>query len=202
MFLCFLLTWPSNCQPKRQSGQFEGGAVVGGQLVPVTYTYTVEQEPIFQSKRFLVRSARVLNVLSPNLLRVDIDGRQREITLIGLMDFSLGINGSLRDYVIHTMNRELSGAKGKLYFPRNAASEGLGSSHAYLMVKENLINHDLLQRGMGILPENQAFYGPLLLAFEQAMQNAAAQNLGIWGRQTTDFNLSEEELSRHGIVRE
>ncbi|MBW7874953.1 MAG: hypothetical protein H3C47_03065 [Candidatus Cloacimonetes bacterium] len=192
----------ANQPVKSTSGKFQAGTYIGGQLVPVTYSYTVEQEPIFQSNRFHIRKAKIIAVTAPNQIRAEVAGRERDFTLIGLMDFSMGINGSLRQFVIQRMQRELPGLEVTLYLPKDFKQEGLSDTHVYILHKEKLINYELLQQGLGILPENQAFYGPLLEAFDTAMREAANQNLGIWGTKPNHKQLSDEELSKHGIIRE
>jgi hypothetical protein len=187
---------------KSASGQFQAGTYIGGQLVPVTYSYTVEQEPIFQSSRFHIRKAKIMEITAPNQIRAEVAGRVRDFTLVGLMDFSMGINGSLRQFVMDRMQRELPGLDVTLYLPKEYKSEGLSDSHVYVLHKDKLINYELLQQGLGILPENQAFYGPLLEAFDNAMRAAADKNLGIWGTKPEHKKLSDEELSKHGIIRE
>ena len=50
----------------------------------------------FSREKYTQKTARLVEVVSPNVLRIENSGRQEEVQLIGLMDMSPKAHGKMR----------------------------------------------------------------------------------------------------------
>jgi hypothetical protein len=155
-------------------------AYVGGQAQELVYTKTTQNEALFSSEKYRVKTADVIKAISPVSILVKIGNKTQKIELIGLMDISPVFNGELRQKLTKKINKLVQNKKVKLYFPKDFRSKKLQPNHAFAISTNALLNAIILQEGLGIIPSNQDFYYPVKAYFNQLMNTAEKNKKGLW----------------------
>ncbi|MEE2923574.1 MAG: thermonuclease family protein [bacterium] len=159
-------------------GQIESVIFVNGKARKANYSVSKTKKALFSRERYSQKTARLIEVVSPNVLRVDNSGRQEEVQLLGLMDMSPKAHGKMRAEIQKQISHKLNNKSLKIYTPKSASKEEY--NHSYIMVGKTLVNSELLREGLGVMTPNSSIDPLLLPQFKKLMNEAVKKQRGIW----------------------
>ncbi len=161
-----------------QSEQIESVIFVNGKARKANYSISKTKKALFSRKKYTQKTARLVEVVSPNVLRIENSGRQEEVQLLGLMDMSPKAHGKMRAEIQRKINNKLNNKSLKIFTPKNSSKEDY--NHAYVMVGKTLVNIELLREGLGIMTPDSPVDPLLLPQFEKYMNEAVNKQRGVW----------------------
>ena len=159
-------------------GQIESVIFVNGKARKANYSVSKTKKALFSRENYTQKTARLVEVVSPNVLRIENSGRQEEVQLIGLMDMSPKAHGKMRAEIQKKISRKLNNKSLKVYTPKNASKEEY--NHSYIMVGKILVNSELLREGLGVMTPDSSVDPLLLPQFEKFMNEAVEKQRGVW----------------------
>jgi len=165
-------------------GQIESVIFVNGKARKANYSVSKTKKALFSREKYTQKTARLIEVVSPNILRVENSGRQEEVQLLGLMDMSPKAHGKMRAEIQKKISRKLNNKSLKIYTPKNASKEEY--NHSYIMVGKVLVNTELLREGLGVMTPDSSVDPLLLPQFEKFMNEAVEKQRGVWNPEHTN----------------
>lgn len=168
--------------------EFDAKVMVGGNVRKARYKISHTRQNLFDRKEYSSNSGKVIKVLGPNRFLVQTDSRTQEFVLIGLMDLSPGINGSLRTRLMQKISRIYLGKELRFYTPKDFKDQGLSYNHAYVLQGEKMVNNHLLKEGLGIVPANLKIKPLFKEHFHKLTEKAASEGQGIFGEEFKKLN--------------
>ena len=164
--------------PLDQTGQIESVIFVNGKARKASYSVSKTTKALFSRAKYSQKVARLIEVVSPNVIRIDNSGKQEEVQLLGLMDMSPKAHGKMRAEIQRKIRHKLGDKPLKIYTPRDASMEA--HNHAYVMVGKTLVNSELLREGLGVMTSDSSIDPLLLPQFEKFMNEAVNKQRGVW----------------------
>ena len=161
-----------------QSGEVESIIFVNGVARKASLNVSKSKTALFSRERFVHKSARFVEVVSPNTVRVDVSGKHENVQLLGLMDMSPKAHGKLRSDIQKVIHNKLARKSVKIYIPREASQDEY--NHGYIIAGSRLLNAELLREGFGIMAADSMIDPLLLPQFTSFMQEAITSRRGVW----------------------
>lgn len=164
--------------PLDKSGEVESIIFVDGKARKANLNVSRSKSALFSRERFTQKTARFIEVVSPNTIRIESSGTHEDVQLLGLMDMSPKAHSKLRSEIQKVIERKLAHKSVKIFIPRDASNEH--HNQGYLMVGKTLLNAELLREGFGIMAADSRIDQLLLPQFTEYMQEAIASKRGVW----------------------
>ena len=158
--------------------QIESVIFVNGKARKANYSVSKTKKALFSRDKYTQKTARLVEVVSPNLIRIENSGHQEEVQLLGLMDMSPKAHGKMRAKIRRKISNKLNNKSLKIYTPKNASKEEY--NHSYVMVGKILVNTELLREGLGVMTPDSSVDPLLRPQFEKLMNEAVQKQRGVW----------------------